>query len=39
MLKLGQHWANLQSSFWFVPSLLVLVSIMLAVIMIEADSA
>ena len=39
MLKLRQLWANLHSSFWFVPSLMVLVSILLAIGLIEADSA
>jgi uncharacterized membrane protein len=39
MLKLRHLWDNLQSSFWFVPLLLVLVSIVLAVALIEVDSS
>jgi len=39
MEKLRQCWSNLRSSFWFVPSLMVLGSIVLAVVLIEADSA
>jgi uncharacterized membrane protein len=38
MLKLRRLWGNLRSSFWFVPSLFVLVSIFLAIVLIEADS-
>ena len=38
MNKLKQIWSNLRSSFWFVPSLIVAVSIALAVALIEADS-
>jgi uncharacterized membrane protein len=37
--KLKQLWNNLRSSFWFVPSLIVLGSIAFAVALIEADSA
>jgi uncharacterized membrane protein len=32
-------WSTLRSSFWFVPSLIVLVSIVFAVVLIETDSA
>ena len=39
MLKLRQFVINLRSSFWFVPSLTVLGSIILAVTLIEADTA
>jgi uncharacterized membrane protein len=39
MLKLRQFVINLRSSFWFVPSLTVLGSIVLAVALIEADTA
>jgi uncharacterized membrane protein len=39
MLKLRHLWGNLHSSFWFVPLLLVLGSILLAIGLIEADSA
>ena len=39
MNKFKQLWSNLRSSFWFVPSLIVLGSIALAVALIEADSA
>jgi len=38
MNKLKQIWSNLRSSFWFVPSLIVAVSIALAVALVEADS-
>ena len=38
MNKFRQLWSNLRSSFWFVPSLIVLFSIALAVALIEADS-
>jgi len=38
MNKFKQLWSNLQSSFWFTPSLIVVFSIALAVAMIEADS-
>jgi len=39
MNKLKYFWSNLRSSFWVVPSLIVLVSIAFALVMIEADSA
>ncbi|ACU89068.1 DUF2254 domain-containing protein [Desulfomicrobium baculatum] len=39
MNKLRQLWSNLRSSFWFVPSLIVVFSIALAVALVEADSA
>lgn len=39
MNKLKSFWSNLLSSFWVVPSLIVLVSIAFALVMIEADSA
>ena len=38
MNKFKQLWSNLRSSFWFVPSLIVAVSIALAVALVEADS-
>lgn len=38
MDKLKEHWSNIQSSLWFVPSLIVLASIALAVGLIEASS-
>jgi uncharacterized membrane protein len=37
MNKLKRFWSNLRASFWFVPSLIVAVSIALAVALIEAD--
>lgn len=37
MNKLKRFWGNLRTSFWFVPSLIVAVSIALAVALIEAD--
>jgi len=39
MSKFKQLWSNLRSSFWFVPSLIVVVSTVLATALIEADSA
>jgi hypothetical protein len=39
MNKLKQFWSNLRSSFWFLPSLIVAGSIVLAVALIEVDSA
>jgi uncharacterized membrane protein len=39
MNKIKQLWSNLQSSFWFTPSLIVLFSAAFAAAMIEADSA
>ena len=38
MNKFKQLWSNLRSSFWFMPSLIVVVSIVFAVVLIEADS-
>jgi uncharacterized membrane protein len=38
MNKLRQLWSNLRSSFWFLPSLMVLGSIVFAAALIEADS-
>jgi uncharacterized membrane protein len=39
MHKLKQFWSNLRSSFWFMPSLIVVGSIVFAAALIEADSA
>jgi uncharacterized membrane protein len=39
MNKLRQLWIKLRSSFWFIPSLMVALSITLAVVLIETDSA
>lgn len=39
MDKFKQLWRDLRSGFWFVPSLIVVVNIGLAVALIEADSA
>jgi uncharacterized membrane protein len=39
MNKLKRFWSTLRSSFWFLPSLIVLVSIVFAAGLIEADSA
>jgi uncharacterized membrane protein len=39
MNKLRQIWGDLRSSFWFLPSLMVLGSIVFAAALIEADSA
>ncbi len=39
MNKLRQLWRNLRSSFWFVPSLIVMANIALAIALIETDSA
>lgn len=39
MNKLRQLLIKLRSSFWFIPSLMVTLSIVLAVVLIEADSA
>jgi len=39
MNRFRQLWSNLRSSFWFVPSLIVVFSIGLAIALIEADSA
>ena len=38
MNRFRQHWSNLRSSFWFMPSMLVAGSIALAAVLIEADS-
>lgn len=38
MNKFKQLWSNVRSSFWFVPSLIVLASIVVALALIEADS-
>ncbi len=38
MNKFKQLWINLRSNFWFMPSLIVLASIALAVTLIQADS-
>ncbi len=38
MDKLKQLWSNMRSSLWFIPSLIVLISIVLAVALIEAAS-
>ncbi|NTW76238.1 MAG: DUF2254 domain-containing protein [Syntrophaceae bacterium] len=39
MNKFKQLWSTLRSSFWFTPSLIVLLSVALAVALIEADTA
>lgn len=39
MNKFRHLWINVRSSFWFMPSLIVLFSIVLAVALVEADSA
>lgn len=39
MNKLRQIWSDLRSSFWFMPSLMVLGSVVLATALTEADSA
>jgi len=39
MNKFKQLWSNLESSLWFLPALIVAVSIIFAVALIEADSA
>jgi len=38
MYRLSQLWNKLRSSFWFIPSVIVLASIVLAAVLIEADS-
>ncbi len=38
MNKLKQIWSNLCSSFWFMPSLIVLISIVVAVVLIDTGS-
>lgn len=39
MNRFRQRWSNLRSSFWFVPSMIVLASIAFAAVLIETDSA
>jgi len=39
MNRFKQLWSNLRSSFWFMPSMIVLACIALAAVLIEADSA
>ena len=39
MNKLRQFWSNLRSSFWFVPALIVAVSIGIALALVEVDSS
>ena len=39
MNRFRQLWSNLRSSFWFMPSMIVVASIALATVLIEADSA
>lgn len=39
MNRFKQLWSNLRSSFWFMPSLIVMASIALAAVLIKADSA
>jgi uncharacterized membrane protein len=39
MNKLRQLWRNLRTSFWFIPSLMVTLSIAFAAVLIETDSA
>jgi uncharacterized membrane protein len=38
MHKFKQLWSNLRSSFWFMPSLIVIASIAFAAVLVEADS-
>ncbi len=38
MNKIKQSWNNLQASFWFVPSVIIVASILLAVAFIEIDA-
>ena len=38
MNKFKQLWSDLRSSFWFLPSMIVVFSIAIAVVLIEADS-
>lgn len=38
MNKLKRVWSNLRSSFWFMPSLIVVVNIVAAAVLIETDS-
>ncbi len=39
MHKFKQHWSNLRSSFWFMPSLIVVACIAFAAALVETDSA
>ena len=39
MNRFRQLWSNLRSSFWFMPSMIVVAGIALAAVLIEADSA
>ena len=39
MNRFKQLWSNLRSSFWFVPSMIVVASIVLAAVLVEVDSA
>ena len=39
MNKLVEFWGNLRSSFWFMPSLMVMGSSTIAIVLIEADTA
>ena len=39
MNRFRRLWSNLRSSFWFVPSLIVMASVALAAVLIETDSA
>jgi uncharacterized membrane protein len=39
MNRFKQIWSDLRSSFWFMPSLIVVVSIVLAMALIEAESS
>lgn len=39
MDRFRQLWNNLRSSFWFIPSLIIMASIALAAVLIEIDSA
>ncbi len=38
MYRLSHFWNNLRASFWFIPSMIVLASIVLAALLIEADA-
>lgn len=39
MNQFSHFWSNLRSSFWFMPSMIVVASIALAAVLIEADAA
>ncbi len=39
MDNLKQFWSNMRSGFWFLPTLMVVGSMVLAIVLIEADSA